>query len=46
MKLRKKVYRVWGHDDRTGYKYDSVHVAVCKVDAIIKHAETVAAFFS
>lgn len=40
--MRTKVYRVFGHDVRTGVKFDSVHVAYGELGAIDKHAQTVA----
>ena len=44
--MRKHVYRVYGHDMRFGYCFDSVHVAYGEIGAIDKHAQTLVKLYS
>ena len=44
--MREKVYRVFGHDMRTGYRLDSVHVAYGEIGAVDKHAQTLLKLYS
>ena len=43
--MKQKVYRVYGHDMRTGEAFDSVHVAYGEIGAIDKHAQTLCKLF-